>query len=299
MATTGRRSPGQRRRRTVPSRDAGEHGNANAGDTGPDEEPARTEPTTRARPAGPSRRSRSGKSGRPRSGGSNSGGRPSRQLVRQRRQVLALSVLTVLTIGYLLYFTELVGVRSVEVVGANEVPADRIRELAAVPAGQPMLRVDTDEVAMRVSSLPTVASVEVSRSWPSTIEIAVTERRPIGFYDTGRKLYLVDRGGFVYKEIGEPVQGLPKLELSKVGPHDAATRSVASVLADLPPQLREQVRFARAETPGSIELALADGRIVRWGDAEQTGRKAKVLAVLLTRAGEVYDVSSPELPTVS
>ncbi len=61
----------------------------------------------------------------------------------------------------------------------------------------------------------------------------------------------------------------------------------------------EQVVSAGATTPGSVEFELVDDRIVRWGDAEQNAYKAKVLSVLLTREGTVYDVSSPELPTVS
>lgn len=279
MATTGRRSPRKRQqRRAATSSAESERG----------ERTAKPEPRTPKTP----KTAKTPKRG-------HSGGRPSRQVVRQRRQVLALSVLTVLTVGYLLFFTSLLGVRSVEVVGARQVAAERVRELAAVPAEQPMLRVDTDAVAERVRALPAVATVEVSRSWPNTIEIMVTERTPVGFYDTGERLYLVDRGGVVYKQLPEPVEGLPRLELSKVGPADAATRAVASVLVGLPPQLREQVTIARADTPGSVELVLADGRVVRWGDAEQSERKAKVLAVLLTREGEVYDVSSPELPTVS
>lgn len=281
MATTGRRSPRQRRqqRRAASSR----------AETGRGERVEHSGRTGFAEAEGKRRTARRG----------SSGGRPSRQVVRQRRQVFALSVLTVLTLGYLLFFTSLVGVRSVEVVGARQVPAERVRELAAVPPRRPMLGVDTDAVAERVRTLPAVATVEVSRSWPTTIEIVVTERTPIGFYDTGERLYLVDRAGVVYKRIPEPIEGMPKLELPKVGPDDAATRAVASVLAGLPPQLRERVTIARADTPGSVELVLADGRIVRWGDAEQSERKAKVLAVLLTREGEVYDVSSPELPTVS
>jgi cell division protein FtsQ len=74
---------------------------------------------------------------------------------------------------------------------------------------------------------------------------------------------------------------------------------VTTVLAALPAELADEVVAARASTPGAVEFDLADGRVVRWGDADQNTQKAQVLAVLLTREGEVYDVSSPELPTVS
>ena len=48
-----------------------------------------------------------------------------------------------------------------------------------------------------------------------------------------------------------------------------------------------------------MEFTLTSGKIVRWGTADQTERKAKVLAALLTQDGKIYDVAAPELPTIS
>ncbi|PXY19529.1 cell division protein FtsQ/DivIB [Prauserella muralis] len=222
-----------------------------------------------------------------------------RRKAMRRRWVALLTVLTVAGLVYVLFFTSLLGVRSVEVVGADSVPAERVRDVADVPDRRAMLRVDTDAIAERVATLPGIATVDVSRSWPSTIEIAVTERSPIGFYNDGEELYLVDGGGLVYKKVAQRPKGLPELKLAEVGPDDPATRAATSVLRAIPAQLRERVRVVRAETPGSVEFTLAGGKVVRWGDAEQSERKAKVLAALLTRQGTTYDVSAPELPTVS
>ncbi|MFC4001990.1 cell division protein FtsQ/DivIB [Prauserella oleivorans] len=261
--------------------------------------------TTRQRPGRrPSRRgvqpvARSRRGRRPEEARRRTADPVSRRRALRRRWVALLSVLTVVGLGYILFFTSLLGVRSVEVTGARSVPVEQIRSAAAVPERRAMFRVDTDAIADRVATLPGVATVDVSRSWPSTIEIAVTERTPVGYYNTGEALYLVDTGGVVYKEIPEPPAGLPEFKLAAVGPDDPTTRSVTSVLGALPEQLRPRVRQVRAESPGSVEFTLAGGKVVRWGDAEQNDRKAKVLGALLTRKGKVYDVSSPELPTVS
>jgi cell division protein FtsQ len=59
------------------------------------------------------------------------------------------------------------------------------------------------------------------------------------------------------------------------------------------------VASVTAKTPGSVQLALADGRTIKWGGAENSQRKAAVLAPLLTRPGKTYDVATPEFPTVS
>ncbi|GAA1230837.1 hypothetical protein GCM10009676_12090 [Prauserella halophila] len=210
-----------------------------------------------------------------------------------------LSVLTVVGLVYVLLFTSLLGVRSVEVTGNRDVEAGRVRQVAEVPDQRAMLRVDTDAIAGRVAEIPGVATVDVSRSWPSTIEIAVTERTPAGVYDTGSTLYLVDSGGVVYKEISERPQGLPEFKLSEVGADNAETRAVISVRKALPEQLRGKVTQWRAESPGSVEFTLRSGKTVRWGDASDSDSKTKALGAVMTRPGKVYDVSSPELPTVS
>jgi cell division protein FtsQ len=217
----------------------------------------------------------------------------------RRRWVALLSVLTVAGAVYLMLFTSLLGVRSVEVVGLRSLDADEVRAVAQVPRHRAMLRVDTGQIADRVAALPGVADAAVSRSWPSTIEIVVTERSPIGYVDTGEEIRLVDGNGVVFRVVSEPPAGLPRLELPRIGPDDPVTRSATAVLAGLPPQLRERVVAVSAETPAGVELELADGKVIRWGDAEQAQRKAKVLAALMSRPGTTYDVSSPELPTVS
>jgi cell division protein FtsQ len=224
---------------------------------------------------------------------------PSRRKVLRRRWVALLSLLTVVGVAYVLFFTSLLGVRSVDVVGANSVPPEQVRAVAAVPQLRAMLRVDTDAIRDRVLAMPGVATADVSRSWPSTIEIEITERTAIGYYERGDGEHLVDATGVDFKVVQDKPAGLPLLKVARATPGDGPTRAVTAVLAAIPEQLRGQVVAAGAATAGSVELNLSNGKVVRWGDAGETDRKAKVLAALLSQNGHVYDVSAPDLPTVS
>jgi len=76
-------------------------------------------------------------------------------------------------------------VKSVDVIGANSVSADQVRAVAQVPDLKPMLRISTDEIQDRVAMMSGVATVEVSRSWPSTVEITITERTAIAYFNSG------------------------------------------------------------------------------------------------------------------
>jgi len=224
---------------------------------------------------------------------------PSRRRYLARRWVALLLVLAVLGLTYVIMFTSVVGVRTVEVLGTHDLPADTVREAAAVELGTPMVRLDTDGVAQRVARLPRVAEVSVSRSFPSTVEIQVTERTPVAVVPDTDGTHLVDRTGRDYATVPARPRGLPVLKVIKVAPDDPSTHAAVTVLGAIPDQLRKRVVEVSAGTPGDVALKLRNGKVVKWGDAEDNERKAAVLAPLLTRQGKTYDVTTPDFPTVS
>jgi cell division protein FtsQ len=213
--------------------------------------------------------------------------------------VAVLVVLTVVAVAYLVMFTSLLGVRSVEVIGTRDIPKNEVVAAAAIEHGTPMVRLDADEAAARVALLPRVFEVVVERSWPSTVEIIVTERSPVAVLRAGAETHLVDATGLDYAKVATPPAGLPTLAMSDVHPDNPATQAVVTVLDAIPKQLKTQVTTITANTPGDVRLTLADGRVVKWGNAHDNTRKAAVLAPLLTRPGKTYDVATPDFPTVA
>lgn len=277
--SAGRTSTAERPARTRTSRTRTETG----GDTAHRERPA-TRSTLRPAP-----RDRARRDEQP----------PSHRRVLVRRSVAITVPLVVAALVAVVLWTPVLGVHGVDVIGARTLTAAEVVAAARVPHGTPMARLDTAAVAARVHELPKVATVDVSREWPSTVRIAITEREPIGYLAESDGTHLVDGTGLDYSTVSKPPAGLPRLELTSVAPTDQRTSAVVAVLAALPAPLRTLVRTAGAKTPGSVTLGLTGGRTVHWGDAADSVRKAEVLAALMTRHGKVYDVSSPELPTVS
>jgi cell division protein FtsQ len=51
----------------------------------------------------------------------------------------------------------------------------------------------------------------------------------------------------------------------------------------------------QADDPAGITLRLRDQRIVRWGSADRSADKARILVTLLRRPGTLFDVSNPDL----
>jgi cell division protein FtsQ len=216
-----------------------------------------------------------------------------------RRWVAVAMVLGVVGVVVVAWWTPVLGVRSVEVAGLRGLTATQVEQAADVRDGTPMLRLDTVGIISRVARLPRVAWVDVSREWPSTVRITVTERDPVGVLRKADGVHLVDSTGLDYATVATAPAGLPSIQLPAAAPSDPRTQAVVRVMGALPSQLRAQVIAISAATPGSVQLALANGKTVRWGNADDSARKAAVLAALMTRPGKVYDVSSPDLPTVS
>lgn len=222
-----------------------------------------------------------------------------------KRTVQGLKLLTwlvVLTVGstvlgLLLYFTPAMAARSVLVVGTGAVTRDEVIGAAQVAPGTPLLQVDTDEVADRVAGIRRVASARVQREYPSTLRITVVERIPVVVKDYPDGPHLFDRDGVDFAT-APPPPGLPYIEVANPGPADPPTMAALAVMTALGPEVVAQVSRISAPSVASITLTLNDGRTVVWGTTDRTEEKAEKLAALLTQPGRVYDVSSPDLPTV-
>ncbi|MFD7658281.1 cell division protein FtsQ/DivIB [Actinosynnema sp. NPDC059797] len=219
---------------------------------------------------------------------------PSRRTVLRRRLVAVLVLVAVTVAVCAVWFTPALGVREVQVRGVAELTSAEVVEAAAIRPGTPLVRVDGGEVAERVRALPRVADVLVERVLPGLVRLTVDERDPVGVLTGPDGAHLVDATGRDYATVAQPPAGLPELKASG----DALAAAVA-VVTQLPEALRSEVLVVSAESPSGVRLTLSAGREVRWGSADDTPRKAAVLDVLLTRDGTVFDVSSPQLPTVS
>jgi len=200
--------------------------------------------------------------------------------------------------GWVVGWTGLLAVRTVTVTGVLALPAAEVLAAAAVPRGEPLARVDTGAVAGRVGAIPGVARVAVSRAWPSTLRIAVTERRGVAVVALQGAPWLVDSGGVVFQRLAAAPAGLPRLDVPGAGRDNPASRAALSALTALSPAVRAQVRAVVATTPEAVRLQLSGARTVIWGDSDEAGAKAEALQALLGRPGRTYDVSTPAVVTV-
>ena len=195
------------------------------------------------------------------------------------------------------WFSSLLAVEDVEVRGTSRLSQDAVVAAARVPLGGPLVGVDLDSVRLRVGSLALVDEVEVTRHWPHTVLVQVSERTPVALVSLGPELRGLDAEGQILAPVVGAPPDLPRVQ-SPLGVSADALAEAARVVAALPNDLAASVDHVEVQTVDRISLELGDGRLVRWGSADDSERKAEVLTALLRqpRAAE-YDVSVPELPT--
>jgi cell division protein FtsQ len=220
--------------------------------------------------------------------------RPDRR--RTALVVVAATVIVAVVITWLVAFSSVFGVRSVQVRGAHLLTAAQVRATAQLDRGTPLVRVDTVAVARRVEKLAEVASAQVSTSFPSTVVITITERQPVGYVRTSRRDVLVDRTGAQYRTVAAAPSGLPRFAVPVGASARSTARAVAAVAAALPGAVRSQVRSIEALSPSSITLVLSRGRVVQWGSATRTADKARLLPVLLKHGSSQIDLTDPDQP---
>lgn len=221
---------------------------------------------------------------------------PSR--IPHRKLILAAIAIVVLAaVGtWVVAFSSVFGVRTVDVRGTHRLSTTQIRAAAEVADGTPLVRLDTDAIRTRVERLPDVASVTVTTSFPSTVVITVSERAPIGVVHVGNEYRLVDRTGDQYRAVHKRPAHLPLFVVSKGSAARATGGAVATVASALPEQLRARIDSIQALDPQAITLLLKDGRLVHWGSAAQSAEKARVLPTLLKQPGTQIDVTDPAQP---
>lgn len=237
-------------------------------------------------------------------------GRMSSQRRARRLRIggVVLAVFLVLAACIGLYNSSLFSVRTVEVVGVTHVSADTVRALARVPKDATLIRFPADAVAQRVSADPWIASVSVSRVFPSGMRIRVVERVPVAIVDAGARMWLIDGTGAAIATPTVEASGtvpiindVPGLDL-KAGRRTTSEPllNAIAVLSGISRTLAATVLSVSAPTIDGTALSTADHVEIVFGEAvDLTTKDALARRILTEQKGKVVsiDVRITDRPT--
>ncbi|MFV0136526.1 cell division protein FtsQ/DivIB [Streptomyces sp. HMX87] len=248
---------------------------------------------------------------------SSSGPPPARRFRLPRLRTIVVLALAVVLLAsgsiWVLYGSNWLRVERVSVSGTRVLTPAQVREAADVPVGEPLISVDTEAIAARLSrKLPRIDAVDVVRSWPHGIDLKVTERTPVLIVQKGEKYVEVDDEGVRYATVSRAPKGVPalKLTLSRKGSaaaslrrfgEDRLVREAVRVAARIPAAVARETRTVKVRSYDDVTLELSGGRTVAWGSSEKGRDKARALTALRKAAPDArhFDVSVPSAPASS
>lgn len=209
------------------------------------------------------------------------------------------------------FWSPLLDVRAVVVVGGKHVSSRDVARAAGLNADDNLLLVSTSQVTEAVEELPWVLEAKVDRKLPGTVRVKVVERTPRMALAVGEARWTLDGRGNVL-QAGLARDGMPVLAgatVDEVRPgasiEEVEVRHALAAWRSLAPTVRRAVVAVLAPTPERITFSLADGTQIRFGAAESLEAKNEVLLALLaqmraegTSAGYI-DVRVPTSPALS
>jgi cell division protein FtsQ len=236
--------------------------------------------------------------------------------VRRRRRLLGWAVVAIALAAGVAYLvrTPLFGLSAVRVEGTRALERSEVVAVSQVRLGEPYLGLDLEAIRRRVAALPRVAAVTVTRDYPSSLRIAVSERPPVASVSNGGIYWLVAADGTVVDSVvGSRPAKLPYVARvplpddlrpgSRLPPGNPLTNALTA-LGGMRSKLKGQVVAVRASSIDGLEFTLQDGSRVLYGLA--VDQPAKDTAVLLVqqqlgkekREVQRIDVRNPSAPTV-
>ena len=224
-----------------------------------------------------------------------------------RKRLRRLSGLGVVAAVALLTFavtrSPVLDVDRVRVQGAQHTPTDAVQRASGIRRHAPMTDVDLDRARRGVLALPWVRTVSVTRSWPATVKIVVTERVAVAAIAAGNAGFsLVDGDGRVLETSATLPPGYVLLvNIPTPGPPgtnvDPAASDALGVARGMPESLRAKVSTIVPEGDG-VSLRLGAGGVVRLGDGNDLGAKLRAADTVL-READLTDVCTIDVRVAS
>jgi len=212
--------------------------------------------------------------------------------MRNKRLISLLAIIVLAGASYVLGWSTLFTVSSVEIKGTNAyLPM-------TVQVGEKLARVEPRAVAATYEKFDFIQDARVSRNWiTGKVTIGITPRTPIALFNN----QAIDKLGKAFTPIGKSPSSLPRIQAVNV----EAALAAASFFSSLPEEIKASLIVLKVRSTGAYVLEVnVSGRIVeiRWGLPTDNALKAKVYKALLAQPENALikrmDLSAPHAPIV-
>lgn len=207
--------------------------------------------------------------------------------------ILALALFVVIGV-----FTPVMAVREIQLEGAQSVNPEELRQALGRLEGTPLALVSDQDVHRALEPFPLIQRYAVERIPPHTLIVRIEERTPVIAMQREDEFELLDAAGVLLGRVAERPAGVPLGSPELTDTSSAAFQAAATVVRDMPADMREHLVAVRASSAQDVSFELAGGTEVIWGEAVETQKKAAVLRSMIASIGapSMIDVSVPDTP---
>lgn len=219
--------------------------------------------------------------------------------MNKKNRVTVLAILIFAGIVYLMAWSPVFTVKSIDVVGApSSVNSTTLVAQSGVALGEKLARIEPRSIEKYFDEISWVKNASVSRNWINGhVSITLTPRIAVGIY----KKQAIDASGAIFDLPGSQLRGLPVVAAST----PALGLSAISLFSQLPSDIRDSMisMIAPAESfITSLQRKGASTITVTWGQASQVDLKVSVYRALLALPENKnihrVDLSAPHAPIV-
>lgn len=194
---------------------------------------------------------------------------------------LVVWIVSIAAVGYAVYRTSVVAaqahvllVDNIVVHGNERLTDGEVMKVLAGLRGESLMWTDLEAWRERLMGSPWIRDAALRRSLPSTVEIVVTERTPVGIGRIDGELYLIDESGVIIDEYGPH---FADFDLPIVDGLPTGTGGVGSVTDEPRAALAAQVIAAvKAKPQISNRLSQVDVSDVHNAAVILTGDSARI-----------------------
>ena len=192
----------------------------------------------------------------------------------------------------------------ITVRGNTHVSQGEILALIGPLREQNILTADLDIYRQHLMASGWVKTATLRRVLPSTIEVTVEERSPVGLARLGARLYLIDSGGAVIAEHGRPLtdHNLPIIDGLLLGSGRGIDETRAQLASNLIsairpyPELLSQVSQVDVSNPHNAVILLNDSpTLIHLGEDRFAERFQEYLELLPSLRSHVLDIDYIDL----
>lgn len=199
-------------------------------------------------------------------------------------------------LGLVAIFSPILALRTIVVQGTSRVDAAAVQSALEEQLGTPLALIDYGRIDAALSTFHVIRSYSTETIPPGTMVVDIVERQPVATVAKPEGGYrFVDGAGVTVEESADRLPGVALITDSVEIPSKAFDAAVEVLLA-MPDALRAQVDTITARSRDDVTLTLAGvNQSVEWGSADDSERKAELLAALQALHGGqagTFDVSA-------